>query len=100
MIELADVLDRPLQLLIIAEPATNLGHSLATYAELLCAPAGVGDGQHEHPVSLAARAFRAAFGMSDGALQQRAAQQVAGNRQFADTLVARMKGSIANHSLE
>jgi hypothetical protein len=36
--------------------------------------------------------------MSDGALQQRAAQQFAGNRQLADKLDARVKGSIANHS--
>ena len=60
---------------------------------------------HSRPVptplpglSLTAGAFRATLGMSDGALQQRAAQQFAGNRQLADKLDARVKGSIANHS--
>jgi hypothetical protein len=41
MIELADVLDRLLQLLIIVEPEANLGHPLTTHAELLRAPAYV-----------------------------------------------------------
>src|SRR6478736_6810949 len=47
MVELADVLDRPLQLLIIVEPAADLGDPLATHAELLRAPASVSHGQHE-----------------------------------------------------
>ena len=72
MIELADVLDRPLQLLIIVEPAANLGDPLATHAELLRAPASVSHGQHEHLMPFAARAFRAALGVSDDAVQQRA----------------------------
>jgi hypothetical protein len=38
--------------------------------------------------------------MSDGALQQRATQQFAGDRQLADKLLARPKGSISNHSQE
>ena len=42
MIEFTDILDRPLQLLIIVEPTANLGDALATHAELLRAPAGVG----------------------------------------------------------
>src|ERR1700730_6972161 len=46
----------------------------------------------KHLVSLTAAAFRATLGMSDGALQQRAAQQFAGNRQLADKLDARVKG--------
>src|SRR3974390_885149 len=100
MIELADTLDRPLQLLIIVEPAANLGDAFAANAELLHAAAGVGHRQHEHPVSLAARAFRTVFRMPHGALQQRASKQLAGNRQLADKLVARTNGSIANHSLE
>jgi hypothetical protein len=48
----------------------------------------------------AARAFRAVFGVSDGALQQRAAQQLAGDRQFADQLLARSECSLANHLQE
>src|SRR5438552_18319146 len=98
MIEFADVLDRLLQLLIIVEPAANLGDPFATHAELLRAPAGVCHGQHEHSVPFAARAFRTALGMSNGTLQQRTAQQLAGGRQLADELVARSKGSLTNHS--
>ena len=100
MIELADVLDRLLQFMIIVEPAANLGHTLATHAELLRAPTGVGHCQYEHPMPFAARAFRAALAMPDGALQQRAPQQLASERQLSDELVARLKGPVTNHSLE
>src|SRR5919197_3093816 len=92
MIELANGLDRPLQPLVIVQPAANLGNPLATDADLLRTSTSIGHRQNEHPVSLAARAFRAALGMSDGALQQRAAQQLASDRQLADELVARLKG--------
>ncbi|MCK1623182.1 hypothetical protein IVA87_31425 [Bradyrhizobium sp. 147] len=98
MIELADALDRLLQLLIFVEPATNLGDPFVTYAELLRAAAGVCHGEHEHLVPFAARAFRTAFGMSDGALQLRTAQQLAGGRQLANELVARFNGSLTNDS--
>src|SRR6478672_8647793 len=57
MVELANVLDRPLQLLIIVEPAADLGDPLATHAELLRAPASISHGQHEHLMPFAARAF-------------------------------------------
>src|ERR1700758_97794 len=100
MIEFADVLDRLLQPLIIVEPAPNLSDALATHAELLHAAPAIAHRQHEHPVSLAARAFRAVFGVPDGALQQRAAKHLTAYRQFADELVARPNGPIANHSLE
>jgi hypothetical protein len=92
MIKLADILDRLLQLLIVVEPAPNLGNPLATDAELLRAPASVAHGQNEHPMPLTAGALRTALGMADGALQQRAAQQFASNRQLADKLLARLKG--------
>jgi hypothetical protein len=73
VIELTDVLDRLLQLLIVVEPAPNLGDTFATNAELLHAPTAIAHRQDEHPVSFATRAFRAVFGVSDRALQQRAA---------------------------
>src|SRR5215216_1715015 len=100
MVELADRLDRLLQLLIIVEPAANFGNPLATHAELLRASPGVGHRQDEHPVPFTACAFRAVFGVSDGALQQRAAQQLPADRQLADKLVARPNGPITNHLLE
>src|ERR1700716_1305844 len=98
MIELADGLDTLLQLLIIAQPAAHLGNPLAAHTELTRASSRVGHCQDKHVMPFAARAFRASFGVSDRALQQRAAQQVAGDRQFADQLLARSKGLLANHS--
>jgi hypothetical protein len=83
---------------IIAQPAAHFRHSLAAHAELTRAPAWVSHRQHENLVAFAARAFRAAFGMSDRALQQRATQQLAGDLQFADQFLARSKGLLTNHS--
>jgi hypothetical protein len=60
-------LERPLQPLLIVQPAANLGNPLATDADLLRTSTSIGHRQNEHPVSLAARAFLAALGMSDGA---------------------------------
>lgn len=70
MIELADGLDRAFELLIVVEPAANLGDPFATNAELLHAAAGVGHRQHEDPMPLAARAFRAVLRMPNGSLQE------------------------------
>src|SRR5437899_1053077 len=100
VVELADRLDRLLQLLIIIEPAANLGNAFATHADLPGASAGVAHRQNEDPVPFAARAFRAIFGMSDRALQKRATQYFAGDRQFADQLLARSQGLLSNHPQE
>lgn len=100
MIELADALERLLQLLIIVEPTANLGDTLTPYAELLRAPTGICHRQYEHLVSFATCTFRAPLGVPNGTLKQRAAQQFAGDRQLADKLVARVKSSISNHSQE
>ncbi|TYO62040.1 DNA modification methylase [Bradyrhizobium hipponense] len=54
--------------------------------------------QDMHLVPFAARAFRAAALVTNGALQQRTAQQFAGDRQLADKLLTRLKGSLTNHS--
>src|ERR1700694_3145876 len=89
MIELANGLDRLLQLLIIAQPAAHLGNPLAAHTELTRTSSWVGDRQNKHVMPFAACTLRASLGVSDGALQQRAAQQVAGDRQFADQLLAR-----------
>jgi hypothetical protein len=72
MIELADALDGPLQLLIIVEPTANFSDARATYAELLRASAGVGHRQNEHLVPLTTCALWAISGVSDRALEQRA----------------------------
>src|SRR5260370_16850204 len=97
MIELADVLDRLLQLLIIVDPEANLGHPLTTHAELLRASAGIRDRQNEHLVPFTPCAFRAAFAVPDGPLQQRATKQLATDRQFAHQLLARPQGPLSHH---
>jgi hypothetical protein len=38
--------------------------------------------------------------MPDGAIEQRATQQLAGDRQLADKFLARFNGPIANHLRE
>src|SRR6202035_5259551 len=98
MIEFANRLDRLLQFLIIAQPAAYLGNPLATHAELTRAWSRIGHRQHENPMAFAARAFRTVLGVSDSALQQRAPQQIAADRQFADQLLACSEGPLANHS--
>src|SRR6266481_9801538 len=74
VVDLADRLDRLLQFLIIIQPPANLGNPFATHTDLPGASAGVAHRQNEDPVPFAARAFRAIFGMSDRALQQRATE--------------------------
>src|SRR5436309_2112414 len=98
MIEFAYGLDRLLQFLIIAQPAAHLGNPLAAHAELTRAPSRISHRQHENLVAFAARALRTVLGVSDGALQQRAAQQLAGDWQFAGQLLARTQGLLMNHS--
>src|SRR5580658_10826693 len=92
MIELANSLDRLLQFPIIAQPAAHLGNPLAAYAELTRAAPRISHRQHENLMAFAARAFRTVFGVSNCALQQRAPQQLAGDRQFADQLLACSEG--------
>src|SRR5438477_56445 len=78
VIELADRLDRLLQLLVIGQPLADLGNPLATDAELARATAWIAHRQHRHSVALAALALRAAAGMMNDSIQQRTAQQLTG----------------------
>src|SRR6185369_4561666 len=98
MIELANRLDRLLELLVVGQPATHLGNALAPHAQLPHASAPVAHGENMHLVAFAARAFRAAALVPNRALQQRAAQKLASNRQLRNKLLARLQGSISNHS--
>src|SRR5204863_6804126 len=70
MIKLANGLDRLLQVLIIGEPAADLGNPLAPHAELPRASARIGNRQDEDVMAFAARAFRAVLAVSDGAQAQ------------------------------
>jgi len=98
MIELANGLNRFLQLLVVVQPAANLGNTFAPHAELARTSTRVAHRQNENLVAFAAGTFRAIFGMPDDSLQQRAAKKLARYRQLAEKLLARLKGSITNHS--
>ena len=100
MIELANALDRLLQFLIIVQPAAHLGNPFTPHAELTRVSPWIGHSQNKHLMPFAACALGAVFGVVDRALQQRAAQQLAGYRQFADQLLARSQGSLTNYSQE
>ena len=100
MIELTNGLDRLLQLLVVAEPAAYFGNPLTTHAELTRASPRIGDRQNKHLMPFAARALRASFCVSDRALQQRATQQLAADRQLAHQLLARSQGLLTNHLQE
>src|SRR6185503_18700361 len=100
MVQLADRLDRLLQLLIVAQPAAHFGNALATNTDLARASARIRHRQNKYLVPLTTRALRAPLAVSDSSLQQRSAQQLATDRQFAQQLLARTKGLIANHSQE
>ena len=82
------------------QTAGLFGNPLATHTELTRTPARIGHRQNKHVMPLAACALRAIFGVPDRAFQQRAAQQFAGDRQFADQLLARTEDLLANHSQE
>src|SRR5262249_2682955 len=98
LIELADRFDRLLEPLIVVQPPANLGHPLATHTELPGAAAGIAHRQDRHRMALAARAARAARLVANDALQQRAAQQLPGDRQIFDQLLTRQKSSVSIHS--
>ena len=97
MIELADCLDRRLQLLVITQPSAYFWNSIPAHAKLARAPSGIAHRQNADLVPFAAGTFRAAFGMPDNTLQQRTAQDLARNGKLAHKLPARFKGPIANH---
>src|SRR4029077_10581414 len=100
MIELANALNRLLQFPIIVQPAAYLGNPFTPHAELTRASSWIGHSQNKHLMPFAACVFGAVFAVVDRTLQQRAAQQLAGYRQFADQLLARSQALLTNHSQE
>src|SRR4029077_21069932 len=92
MIELANGLDRPLQVMIIAQPAAHFGNPLAPHAKLARTSSRVGHRQDTQVMPFATRAFGASLGVADRPFQQRAVQQLAGDRHFEDELLARSEG--------
>ena len=97
MIEFANDFDLLLQVLVIGDPAAHFLNPFAAHAELTRTAARIAHRQDEDTVALTARACRAIFGVSDCALQQSAAQHLAGDWQFVDQFVARADGLLTNH---
>ena len=100
MIELADGFDRLLQLMVIVQPLPYLGDPLRTHADLSRTPSGIAHRQHRDRMTFAARAFRAATGMTNDSIQQRAPQKLAGDGQAIDQLLPRSKDSVPNRVYE
>src|SRR5215470_12263830 len=99
VVELANRLDGLLQPLIVAKPSAHLGDLLAAQAELARAPARIAHGENRHSMPFAARAFGAALGVvTNGAREQRAAQQLAGNREPVEQPLAHQDGPLTSHS--
>ncbi len=89
MIQLADGLDRTLQLLVVAQPLAHLRNLLAVDAELLGAATGIADGQNWLGMSFTPRALWAAPGMTWDGLDQGATQDFAcGGKAFEEPLTS------------
>jgi hypothetical protein len=97
MIELANGLDRLLQLPIIVQPAANLGDPLPTYAQLTRSPTRISHRQDKHPMTFPALTLPTTAPMTDNALKQRAAQKLAADWKPIHQFLPRLKGSVANH---
>ena len=98
MVELANGLEALSQLLVVVEPAAHFGHQFAAYAELSGATMSIADGQNENRVSFAACTFRTFGAMAANcALKQRAAEDLAGQRETAEELSARSYGLFLFH---
>ena len=78
MVQFADALQVGLQLSVVAQLLPDQGNLSGGKADLLGAAARVTDGQNPDPVPLPAGADGIAGGMPDGAMQQRAAEDLGG----------------------
>jgi hypothetical protein len=76
LIELADLLNRRLQFLIIRQTTFHLRNLFFTEADLARALAGIADREDSNGVTFTAVALRAAGAMTDDAFEQGAAENV------------------------
>jgi hypothetical protein len=88
LIEFANLLNHSLQFLIIRQTALHLGDLLFTEADLADALPGIADGEDRNGVTFAAVALGATGAVADDALEQRAAENVAGVREVRSKAVA------------
>ena len=78
MVQFADALQVGLEFPVVAQPLPDQGYLLGGKAELLGAGARITDGQNPDAVALAAGADGTAGGMTDGAMEQGAAEDLGG----------------------
>ncbi len=88
MVQFADTFQVGLQLPVIAQPLPDQGDLFGGKADLLGAPARITDGHNPDAVALAAGTDGTAGGMTDGAMEQRAAEDLGGGRESGGELGA------------
>src|SRR5260370_33341005 len=88
MVEFADAFQGGLQLPVIAQPLPDHGYLFGGEADLLGAGARITDGQNPDAVTLAAGADGTAGGMTDGAMEQGAAEDLGGGGESGGELGA------------
>ena len=87
MIQLTDLLQSGFQLLVVGQTTPHESDLLLRETDLANDAAGIADGEDRDRMALAAGAFRAAGAMADGALEQRAAEDLAGLGEMGEEAV-------------
>src|SRR5512141_1292371 len=88
LVQFADLFQSGSQLVVIVETATHLGDLLRRQAELANDAAWISDGENGNGMAFTAGAFGTTGAMADGALEQRAAQDVGGLWEASQEAVA------------
>lgn len=81
MVPFTDAFQVGFQLPVIAQPLPDHGYLFGGKADLLGAAARITDGQNPDAMALAAGTDGTASGMTDGAMEQRAAEDLGGGGQ-------------------
>ena len=101
LIEFADCLDLVLESLIVAQPATHFWHLLTAQTDLTGACTRIAHGEDPERMAFAASAFSASRAMAaDGPFQQGPTQELGGNRQAVEEVLAFHRDLVTSHSRE
>jgi hypothetical protein len=96
----ADGFQTSFQIAIVPDPLLNLGHLLRPNTELFGDAAGISDGKHPNGVTLTAVALGTTLFMPDGALQQRAPEDLLDGREVRSQAQATLEGLLMFHHLQ
>jgi hypothetical protein len=88
LIQFADLLQSGFQLAVVAQATPYMSDFLWREADLTNNAAGIADSQHSDGMALATGALGAAGAMADGALEQGAAEDLAGLGEAGEEAVA------------